>query len=477
MFAQFLGQLWPVVVLLLAVVVLYGRLPRVDLGYSARFLARRRLNWLPLGLTYAFLYMGRYNLTVSKNALGEWMTKQDFGTIFFWGTLVYGVAFVINGPLADAWGGRKTILLAAVGSACMNVLMGCATYFFVRNPAHTYAPVPVFSFLYAANMYFQSFGAVAIVKTNASWFHVKERGSFGGVFGVLISLGIYFAYDWGRLITETLPVYWVFWIPPVVLAVCVAACAKWVYDKPSDVGLEDIATGDAVVVGQDEVLGVWQVAQRMLSNPAIVLIACVEFCSGFLRNAMMQWYVIFAKQVGFEHSVVFKHWGMWLCIAGILGGVIAGVVSDRFFGSRRGPVAVCLYACMTVGSVLCVGLLHTPWVGAVIVLMSLCVIGVHGMLSGTASMDFGGKRNAGVAVGLIDGCVYLGTALQSIVLGSVLPVGEMQKNPSQWWAWPWVMCAVCGLGTLLSARLWHAHPNNIKTQATVVVKENLVKTS
>jgi OPA family glycerol-3-phosphate transporter-like MFS transporter len=47
-----------------------------------------------------------------------------------------------------------------------------------------------FAFAYAANMYFQSFGAVSIVKVNASWFHLRERGTFGGIFGILISLGL-----------------------------------------------------------------------------------------------------------------------------------------------------------------------------------------------------------------------------------------------------------------------------------------------
>ena len=56
------------------------------------------MNWLPLGLTYALLYMGRYNLTVSKNAFGELMSKSDFGTIFFFGQI-----------MADHRSGRKRI--------------------------------------------------------------------------------------------------------------------------------------------------------------------------------------------------------------------------------------------------------------------------------------------------------------------------------------------------------------------------------
>jgi sugar phosphate permease len=52
----------------------------------------------------------------------------------------------------------------------------------------------VFSVLYAVNMYFQSFGAVSIVKVNAHWFHVTERGGFSGIFGTMISSGIFLAF-------------------------------------------------------------------------------------------------------------------------------------------------------------------------------------------------------------------------------------------------------------------------------------------
>ena len=37
------------------------------------------------------------------------------------------------------------------------------------------------------------------------------------------------------------------------------------------------------------------------------------------------------------------------------------------------------------------------WLGFIVVFMSLCVIGVHGMLSGTSTMDFGGRRAAATA--------------------------------------------------------------------------------
>ncbi|MFQ5741940.1 MAG: tetratricopeptide repeat protein, partial [Acidobacteriota bacterium] len=49
----------PILLLLVVVTIVFARLPKVDLGYAQGFLTRRRWNWLPLGLTYAFLYLGQ----------------------------------------------------------------------------------------------------------------------------------------------------------------------------------------------------------------------------------------------------------------------------------------------------------------------------------------------------------------------------------------------------------------------------------
>lgn len=463
-------ELKPIVLLLIVVALVIGRLPRVQLGHSDAFRRRRVMNWLPLGLTYAFLYMGRYNLTVSKNALGSLMPKDDFGTIFFWGTLVYGVSFLINGPLTDRIGGRKTIMIAAVGAAAMNILMGITVWAILTGQ---YAPqnlVVTFSILYALNMYFQSFGAVSIVKVNAAWFHVSERGVFGAIFGVLISLGVYFAYDGGRIIVEAAtasvadtpgavePFWWVFYVPAALLLVFAVLDFFFVRDTPGDTGHIDFDTADASSGDTGPRLGVFDVAMRMFRNPIIVTIAAIEFCSGFLRNAIMQWYIIFAKETHIMESFVPQRWGMLLCCAGILGGTFAGIISDRVFQSRRGPVAAILYGGMLAGAAVLIGILTTPVVGWLVVFMSLCIIGVHGMLSGTASMDFGGKRNVGVAVGIIDGLVYLGTAAQAIIYGQILPKGEAAADPANWWMWPIAMVPVAALGLFWAMRIWNAKP-------------------
>ena len=113
---------------------------------------------------------------------------------------------------------------------------------------------------------------------------------------------------------------------------------------------------------------------------------------------------------------------------------------------------------MVMGALLMCVTLHNRAIGWVVVFMSLAIIGVHGMLSGTASMDFGGKRNVGVVVGVIDGFVYLGTAVEALVLGKVLPRGELAKEARDWWTWPAVMLPAALLGLALMTRVWNARP-------------------
>jgi MFS transporter, OPA family, glycerol-3-phosphate transporter len=483
---EWLRELLPILILLVAVGIVIARLPKVEgLDYSPAFRKRRVLNWVPLGLTYAFLYMGRYNLTVSKDSFGDMvnsvgepmMANADFATIFMVGTIVYGFSFIINGPLTDRLGGKFAIMVGAGGAALMNLLMAFATWTLVdEGPlAEMVAQnfVLLFSILYAANMYFQSFGAVAIVKVNAPWFNVRERGVIGAVFGILISLGIYFAFDWSGFIVKHFPLYWVFLAPACILVIFWLIDLFIVKERPSLAGHPDIELGDATSGEESKRMPAVKVFAMMLKNPIIMTIACVEFCSGFLRQAIMQWFKTFAKQtndsLGIMGGFVYEHWGMLLCVAGIMGGVVAGVISDRVFQSRRGPVASILYGVMLVGTVVLTFAYASPIVGYLAIFMSLAVIGVHGMLSGTASMDFGGSKNAGIAVGIIDGFVYLGTGVMSLVYGLILPKEQLTEtgkligpatDPANWQMWPIAMIPIAAIGFILALRVWNAKPKS-----------------
>jgi OPA family glycerol-3-phosphate transporter-like MFS transporter len=605
-------------------------------AHDDAFRRRRFLNWFPMGLTYALLYMGRYNLTVSKTALGALMTKEDFGVIFGVGTLVYAFALLLNGPLTDRFGGKRALLAAALGSGVMNLAMGL----FVRAMLHARDPGAVnlrlwMSLLYAANMYFQCFGAVAVVKVNAHWFHVRERGGFSGIFGTMIASGIFFAFTangWILGLVSGPPaagpgaVWWVFFAPAGALLGMFVIEAFLLRDRPAEAGLSDFETGDASSGEDAGPVSVTVVARRILTNPVLLTVAAIEFCTGVLRQGVMHWFPFYANEVWAlpgSHPLVNGSWGRWglvlplfgfaaglfltarafagkrraaliacgalaalapflqagwgglLFVAGVIGGNVAGWVSDLFFQSRRAPAAGGLYAVLAVACavmvftlggttttvgwvkdlkgplqvgdrILAVGgaggaalaswddvaravacvpsaceggavwnatscgcagaagggtaspahvgetggapaipvtveragatltlavpdkLAHARagdrrkvdagpvltlwpyWLGLVAFLISICVIGTHGVLSGTATMDFGGRRGAATAVAIIDGAVYLGTGAQSLALGYL--------TTRSWIWWPLFLLPFALLGAALCTRIWHARP-------------------
>jgi OPA family glycerol-3-phosphate transporter-like MFS transporter len=456
-------DLVPIGILIAVITLVVLRLPRVPLGHSIELRRRRLLNWLPLGLTYSFLYFGRYNI---KQFQGIGLTAAEYGTVFGVGSAVYGVAFLLNGPLTDRWGGRATILIAAAGSGVANLAMG---YMAMTGDTLGLPTVTAFSAAYALNMYFQSFGAVSIVKVNAAWFHLRERGTFGGIFGILISLGLYFAYDIGKRITDVFTIEWLFFIPAGILFLFFALSYVFVRNSPSDAGHADFDLGDATNEG--ERLTVAQVFVKLLSHPVILTIAIIELCSGFLRQAILQWGIDFGKGLHLDKTFVFQNWGMVSCVAGITGGMFAGAISDHLFQSRRSPVSAVLYGIMLGGALVIVPMLAAPaGIGWVVAFMSMAIIGVHGMLTATASADFAGRKNTGMAVGLIDGFVYLGSTVQSFIYGSALPAAKIRDahgclvaNPAaadadNWRVWPYAMIPVALIGFLLTLRIWNAKP-------------------
>ena len=331
-----------VLITLFAVIVLYFRYNPMTHGSS--FIWRRFWNWFPLGMSYAFLYMARYNLNVASNALGSKMSIASFGTIFAAGTVTYGFSFLLNGPLVDKIGGKKGILLATAGACLANIAMGVSTYMFLHDQLAVDMTV-LLSILYSINMFFQSYGAVSIIKNKAYWFHVRERGIFGAIFGTLISVGIYFAFDWNSMIADASSakpknpgalselfqsvfgtgangvdsVWMVFFIPAAILVVWFLLDSFMVKDMPSHAGFEDFDTHDASSGNMHIEMTKMEILKKVFTHPVIMMVAAVEFTTGVIRNGIMQWYFKFGKvvpQVGAEFF--HDNWGLILCLTDLL---------------------------------------------------------------------------------------------------------------------------------------------------------------
>ena len=419
------------------------------LGHSRKFVMRRFLNWFPLGMTYSFLYMGRLNIIVSSKAMGALMTKETFGIITGVGTLVYAVSFVVNGPLVDRIGGKRGMLIAGFGSAVSNAMLGLLTVLVLagRMPGHLTA---AYSAVYSLNMYFQSYGAVSIIKVKAYWFHVRERGVFGAIFGSLISIGVYFAIDWSRAIvdfTGSIPA--VFFVPAAIIAGWTIIDIWAVADTPEDAGFPSFDTHDASSGLMHIDLSYLDLLKKVFLSPLMLMIAAVELTSGVFRNGIQYWYTFFAAEVPAGGSPFFvQHWGWLLCIFGIVGGFAAGFITDKFFQSRRGPVAAILSALVLALALVMAATLRTSpvTVGIMGVAITMCAVGITSLMSGTAATDFGGRKATATCAGIVDGFAYAGSTIQSVSIGYLASIN--------WIWWPLFLVPFALLGLAIAIRIW-----------------------
>jgi MFS transporter, OPA family, glycerol-3-phosphate transporter len=422
------------------------------MNHSLAYRQRRFLNWFPLGITYAAFYMGRYNLNVSSTTMMDnfHLSKADFGMIATAGFWTYAVAVIFNGPLADRIGGKKSILIGTAGACALNLMIGLL----FLNGWQTKIIVGM-SLLYAVNQYFQSFGALSVVKVNAPWFHVQERGIFGGIFGIMISSGYFLALTVGGWILSYFPWYWVFLVPSILLAVMYLVDSALVKDRPSEAGFRDMDTGDATSkdADRDKPIDFPYLVRRVFRNPIILTIIAAEFCTGFVRQGLMLWFVPYLKEVhNIEHgTTLFTIASAGVTVGGILGGLLCGYLSDRVFGSRRPPVAFIFYIGQIV-ALLALGQTTSPLLASLLIPFTcMWIFGVHGMLSGTSAMDFGGTKAAATVTGICDGVQYLASGLTGFLLGGAL-------DKFGWGAWTWMIIPFSAIGALLMTRLWNETP-------------------
>jgi len=388
---------------------------------------------------------------------------------------------IFNGPIADRIGGKKAFLFGAAGVVLMNAIFGLASLAVVTpavwagvkasKPLVTAAvlrpgisPGTLLSMMavsWGLNGYFQAFGALSIVKINSHWFHTRERGWFSGVFGVLIRLGLLLAFQGVPMILKHYPWQYAFWIPGGCVAVFFLINAAFVKNSPREAGLGEFETGDIADDGEGPA-SLRYVLAKIFASRATWTIAVCSMMIGFVRRSHLDdWWPRYLEQhhgaspddFGSYPPYVLATWG--IALAGIAGGFVFGMMSDRTFGGRRAPVitagfigmALVLAAC-GIGDHLHMG----PMFASVgLVALSFCVNGAHGVIGGAASMDFGGKKATATAAGLFDGMQYL----TAFIVGPGVPLLTKRWG---WEAWHWAPIPFAVLGALFMATLWNVTP-------------------
>lgn len=407
------------------------------------FIRRRNRNWIFLGLMYASYYMCRYNFPIANKTISErfGFSREEMGWIIAATMWAYAFGQLINGLITDKIGGRRAILIGATGTITLNLLMGLGGHF----NSLTY-----FILIWGLNGYFQAFGAPSVVKTNASWFRISERGTFTGIFGLMIQFGRWAIMILGGILIIRLSWEYLFFIPSTITFVFAILAYLNVRDTPEECGFNCISS-DKSEYENNEQINIYSILKKVITSGPLWIISLAYFCTGVVRHGVDQWYIRYLKEV---HQISTDSFGYMLTafglpIAAVLGSFAAGIISDRLFGARRGPAAAIMYLgqfVMLIIFALISGELLSP---ILIVIMQFFINGPHSLLGGAAAMDFGGRKAAGFASGLIDCWQYIGAGLVAGVL--------MGKIIESWGYTSWIitLTAFAFLGFLSMLSLWN----------------------
>lgn len=427
------------------------------------FRERRGLNWAVVGLMYTSYYLCRYNFSYANGAIAKefGFSYQQMSAILSMNFIAYGCGQFINGLLTDRLGGKRAMLIGAAGTVATNLLFGAASFWGLLS---------LFALLWGINGYVQSFGAPGFIKINSSWFSQVERGTFAGIFGFMINLGRFVA---NRLLPALLagitllwlwklpPAHWrwLFWVPAGVATIVACLLAVIVKDTPEECGYRNLFPGEADHADADAQGRLGDVFREVFFNPVVWIMALAYACTGAVRQAIDQWFPRYFDEVYHLNllGAKFQWLGFLIPFVASSGSLLSGWVSDRFFQSRRAPVAMAIYVTEVV-VILAATQVHTEnWALVFFVLIAFTVNSTHSLLGPAAAMDIGGRKAAAFASGVIDSFQYFGAAAATIGLGWVLD----HKG------WSWYFGYLVPFGLIGGALMFSiAHRRNLKRNAS-----------
>jgi OPA family sugar phosphate sensor protein UhpC-like MFS transporter len=360
----------------------------------------------------------------------------------------YAIGKLTNGFLADHANVRKFLALGFVMSALCNVAMGFSTLVWFSV------------LLWGLNGWIQSFGAPAGVVAMTAWFSNHERGRCYGIWSTAHSIGEGLTFFVVGAIVAVLGWRSGFWIPGLV-GIATAGLVCWLaQDRPRTLGLPTVADwrNDHYVPSSTQNLSTFGAQLAILKIPAIWVLAMSSATIYVTRYAINSWGVLYLQEARGYSLPTAGTLLMISTLAGVVGAVSYGFISDRVFSARRPPVNLLFAILELLGLTL---IFFGPPTTATLTLgMVLFGIGLTGLvtsLGGLFAVDICPKRVAGAAMGLIGIFSYIGAAVQENISGQLIERGMRVVDGVRTYdfdavIWFWVGSSV--LSMLLAASLW-----------------------
>jgi phosphoglycerate transporter family protein len=389
---------------------------------------------------YAIYYFVRKNLGIAMPVMERdlHISKSDLGLFLTLHGVIYGISKFINGFFGDRCNARAFMVLGLAASALLNVFFGLSS---------TVLALGIFWML---NGWFQGMGFPPCARLLTHWFPPQKLATKMSIWntshsigaGVIVVLcGYLAAVNW-RLC----------FLMPAAIAI-VACVFLWLTlpDTPASVGLPEVA-GTEASAGPPSPQSTF-LARHVFSNPYIWLVSLANFFVYTMRYAVLDWgptLLTQAKHVSISHAG-------WMVAAfetsGVIGALLAGWSTDRFFGGRAMRLAL-FYMVMSGVSILLFWKVAGQSVLLNTLLLCACGFFIYGpqCLIGIAAANLATKRAAATAVGLTGLFGYLSTVLSGWGLGTLV-------QHRGWDACFIGLLIVSAIATVLFALGWFAKPH------------------
>lgn len=385
-----------------------------------------RLKWrmlLAAMFCYLFFYTGRqtfgfaipgleHDLGLSKTTLGA------ISGVMLWS---YALGQMINGNLADKWGGHR---LMAAGAVVSTILNWCTS--FAVGPKSLVVP-------WAANGFVQAAGWPSGGRVISNWWGAHERGKSFSFYTFAAGMASVLAFITSTLVVDTFKLdwQWIFRIPVLLMLVGGIAFYLIARESPKAAGitpppsytdhdgLNEVPQADGVDTGQSLTR-----YKLVLRNPKIWSTGVAIGFQNAARYGLLVWVPVYFLGADWSKGASGGISPLWITVAlpvGMaVGALTNGQLSDRFFGSRRDR-PIMLFMLLGGVCAMALWLAHLGTYGGIIVLF-LAGFFVYGPQSSIWALcpDLVGKQMAGTATGVVNCFSYVFAGAAEPIVGHVI---------------------------------------------------------
>jgi phosphoglycerate transporter family protein len=391
---------------------------------------------------YAAFYFVRKNLSVAMPGMQQdlGITKADLGLFLTLHGLLYGVSRFVNGMWADRANARYFMVAGLLLSVGANVFFGFSSAVLFLGVA------------WMINGWVQGMGFPPCCRLMTHWFPPEKLATKMSIWNTSHSIGGALAVVVCGYIVAHLGWRWSFFGPAILCTIAGGILFVLLRDTPTSVGLPEIVVeGDTGTHGEDKNSAEYKafVRTHVFGNPYLWWISLANFFVYILRFAVLDWGPTLLKEM--KHFPI-EHTGLMVGVfevSGVVGMLIAGWATDKFFGGRGSRTCV---FCM-IGA--CVAMLLFWQLGStqLIATAFLAAAGffIYGpqALIGITAANMATKRASATAAGFTGLFAYASTLVSGWGLGLLV-------QRSGWNIAFGALLAIGAVGTLMFIMAWPA---------------------